>query len=497
MPDARAPDVEALMRRASELLRAGRADEAIPAYRALLAARPDLPNSWYNLAHLLRKAGRPEEALAGYQQALDRGITQPEEVHLERALTCADQLGDPQAARAELERALTLNPRYIPALLNLGNLHEDLGEREAARAAYERVLTLDPVNVLALSRLADVARAESEDDPLLGRIRALIAAPGLPLSDKATLGFAFGLALDRIGAYDSAFTAYAEANRASCAVAAAQGFRYDRVAQERFIDRLIAAFPEPAPPVDGAGGDAPIFICGMFRSGSTLAEQILASHSDVVAGGELDLLPELVRHALSPYPEAAAAASPERLAGIRARYLAGVEARRPGARRITDKRPDNFLHIGLIKRLFPDARIVHTRRDPVDNALSIFFLHLDPEMAYAADLGDIAHWYGQYRRLMAHWRALYPDDILDLSYDALVAEPRDTIAPLLDFCGLGWEEGVLSFHETAGAVRTASVWQVREPLYSRSSGRARQYARHIDELRAALGAPGSTRPAGP
>lgn len=485
------------MRRASELMRAGRAEEAIPAYRALLAARPDLPNSWYNLAHLLRKTGRPEEALMGYQQALDRRITGPEEVHLERALTYADQLDDTQAARAELERALALNPRYIPALLNLGNLHEDMGEREAARGVYERVLTLDPLNILAFSRLADVARPASADDPLLTRIGALIAAPGLPLPDKATLGFAFGLALDRIGAYDRAFVTYAEANRASRAVAAAQGFRYDRAAQERLVDRLIAAFPEPASGSGSANGEASIFICGMFRSGSTLTERILASHSGVAAGGELDLLPELIRQKLSPYPESAAAASSETLADARALYLAGLATLQPGARRITDKRPDNFLHIGLIKRLFPNARIVHTRRDPIDNALSIFFLHLDPEMAYAADLGDIAHWYGQYRRLMAHWRSLYPDDILDLSYDALVAEPRTTIAGLLDFCGLGWEEGVLSFHETAGAVRTASVWQVREPLYARSSGRWRHYARHLNELRAALEAQGSIRPAAP
>ena len=156
-----------------------------------------------------------------------------------------------------------------------------------------------------------------------------------------------------------------------------------------------------------------------------------------------------------------------------------------GADVVTDKRPDNFLHIGLIKTLFPDARIVYTVRDPMDVCLSNWFLHLDASMAWALDLEDTAHWHGQHRRLMAHWTALYPDDIHTLDYDALVADPEPVVEGLLRFLDLPWEEGCLAFHETGGAVRTASVWQVREPLYRRSSGRWRNYAAHLDGLRAA------------
>jgi hypothetical protein len=154
----------------------------------------------------------------------------------------------------------------------------------------------------------------------------------------------------------------------------------------------------------------------------------------------------------------------------------------PGAELVVDKRPDNFLYIGLIKTLFPDARIVHTTRDPLDNCLSIYFLHLDHSMAYALDLMDIGHYYRQYGRLMAHWKSLYGDDILDVDYDALVREPRPAVERLLEFCGLEWSERCLSFHQRENAVKTASVWQVRQPLYQHASGRSRVFARQLDPL---------------
>ncbi len=171
----------------------------------------------------------------------------------------------------------------------------------------------------------------------------------------------------------------------------------------------------------------------------------------------------------------------------------------PQAGVVTDKRPDNFLYLGLIKSLFPDAKIVHTTRNPLDNCLSVYFLHLDHGMGYALDLLDTGHYYRQYRRLMAHWKRLYGADILDFDYDAFVRAPRPAVERLLEFCGLDWQEGCLSFHRVQNAVKTASVWQVREPLYQRSSGRARHYASHLGPLRAYLadlldGAP--DRPAG-
>lgn len=474
---------EALMALASRLRAAGRADEAAQAYRQLLAIRPDLPDSWFNLALMERQCGRFEAALKAYDEALRRGVSGPEEAWLNRGVIHADDLGRPDLALADLEAALAVAPDWPPALLNLGNLHEDMGRRDEAAAAYARVLAVAPGHPVALARAAGLARLTGPDDPVIADLRSAVDRSELHPDDRAELGFALGRALDQVGAFDDAFAAYAAANAASRA-ADPEGARYDRGAHERFIDSLIAAFPEPAAPTADAD-EGPIFICGLFRSGSTLVEQILAGHSRVTGGGELGLVPGLAR-AIAGYPQALATAGPEALERLRGLYLGGLQTARPGADVVTDKRPDNFLHIGLIKAMFPKARIVHTVRQPLDVILSNWFLHLDRSMAHALDLGDLAHWHGQYERLMAHWKALYPD-ILDLDYDALVLEPRPAVERLLAWCGLDWEEGVLDFHKAAAPVRTASVWQVREPLYRRSSGRWRNYERHLDGVRAALG----------
>ena len=226
----------------------------------------------------------------------------------------------------------------------------------------------------------------------------------------------------------------------------------------------------------------PIFVCGMYRSGSTLTEQVLAGHPRVQAGGEIDFLPTLANTALAPFPAALSRISQANLNQIAARYLDDLARIFPSADYVTDKRPDNFLYIGLIKSLFPDAPIIHTTRNALDNCLSVFFLHLDHRMGYALSLMDIAHYYRQYRRLMDHWKVLYGPDILDFDYDAFVREPRIAVERLLAFCGLDWHEDCMNFHNVRNAVKTASVWQVREPLYQRSSGRWRNYAGNLAPL---------------
>lgn len=467
--------VRALLTQASALRRAGRVPEAIDAYQRLLALDPGLPDSWYNLGWLQRQARDLEGALSSYAQALARGVAAPEEVHLNRAVILSDHLARSDDAREELERALEINPSYVPALINLGNLAEDHGDRAGAKAAYDRALAVDPSNLLALARLAGVS---DPDEGLTGRLLNALDRPDLEAADRAALGFALGRLLDAAGDYDRAFVAYAEANRAS---RAAPGFRrYDAAAHEQFIDRLIATFDKPAPTTPQLPSETPLFICGMFRSGSTLVERMLAAHGEVVAGGELDLIPSIVE-SLAPYPEAAV--EPEAVAHARSAYVEVLSAIRPAGKLVTDKRPDNFLHIGLIKAMFPAARIIHTRRNPLDNILSLYFLHLDPGMAYALDLEDAAHWYSQYLRLMDHWKSLYREDIFDVDYDELVENPQPVAEALLVFCGLNWDERCLSPHRAPGSVRTASVWQVREPLHQRSSGRWRNYRAQLGKLR--------------
>lgn len=470
-------ETASLLERAGSLRRTGRIDEAIAAYQRVLERSPELADSWYNLAWLQRRARHYDSALSSYRQALDRGIADAEEVHLNRAVILSDHLARPDEAETELAAALALKPDYLAALLNLGNLHEDRGRKEASEIAYRRALAVAPDNTLALSRLAGVVDTGSPAaDEIEAALRRQLSS-GRAAADRADLGFSLGRLLDSRGDYRQAFEAYQAANRASIESRGA-GFRgYNEAEQDRIVDRLIAAFPEP---VAGDGKAAPaIFICGMFRSGSTLVEQILAGHSRLELAGELDLIPELAKQ-IPDYPESVAAADGSTIANWRSFYLDGLAPFSRDGATITDKRPDNFVHIGLIKTLFPGARIVHTRRNRLDNLLSLYFLHLSPDMPYALDLNHAAHHHAQHERLMAHWKTLYPNDIFDMDYDELVRDPKPAIERLLVFLDLDWEPPMLDFHRRDNAVKTASVWQVREPLHARSSGRWRNYRFQLD-----------------
>lgn len=495
---------------ASRLRAANRVAEAIAAYERLLARWPDLPDSWYNLGLLQRRAGRLEAALSSYRRALTLGISAPEEVHLNCGVIQA-HLGRSEAAERELRAALAANADYIPALLNLANLCEDLGRRSEACDLYWRILRLQPGNYEALARLANALPAPAsgpgtdctgsapdggsssrEPQSLLPRLRQAIADPAASAAEKASLGFALGRQLDGRGEYESAFAAYRLANLASRASAGPAFRSYDRHAQEEYVEQVLHAFPGSLQVPPAAGGaaqrvePAPIFICGMFRSGSTLAERLLSAHPGVAAGGELELIPALAAGPLRPFPASMASVSPATVSGLAEGYIEELSRRRPGTPYVTDKRPDNFLYLGLIKTLLPAAKIVHTTREPLDNCLSIYFLHLDHGMSYALDLRDIGHYYRQYRRLMAHWRTLYPEDVLDFDYDTFVRDPKPAAQRLFGFLGLDWQDRYLD-PPAHGAVRTASVWQVREPIYRRSSGRARHYLPWLGELQRELG----------
>lgn len=487
---------ERLLARAAEQERAGDWAAAAGTLQEALGRWPGLADTWYNLARMQRRCGEPEAALASYARALELGLDGPEEVHLNRGVIYADDLQRAEFAQIELQRALALNPNYLPAWLNLANLHEDRGEREAARLAYERALALQPDHPEALARLANASIIERADDPLISRLRTALAATGTQWAPRAELGFALGRALDAVGEYADAWRAYRTANSASRMTALAAGERYDRAAYSRHIDALIAAFFEAgatqAPgrsqsqSVAPSPSPQPIFICGMFRSGSTLVEQILAAHPQVQRGGELPLLPAIVQEHFHPYPQACRSLDATRISVAATAYLQGLQRIHPGAQCVTDKRPDNFHHIGLIKAMFPQARIVHTRRNALDNALSIWFLHLDHAMAYATDLGDITHHIGEYQRLMRHWHTVYSRDLIDVDYESLVRSPETEVRRLLDALELPWEPACLEFYRQRSLVKTASVWQVREPLHRRSLGRWQNYATELEPWRQAL-----------
>ncbi len=468
--------LQTLLSQANHLFRSGPKPAAIAAHRELLKAYPENPDSWYNLGVLLRQTGQYEAALEAYATALSHNVQHPEEVHLNRAVIYLDGLRDGDSAERELQAALSLKPDFISALLNLASLYEDRGDKQNARAAYDGLLALAPQDASALSRRAGLEFGETAK-PMIAKLGEALARPGLPATDKAALEFALGRLHDSCGAYDAAFAAYTRANAHN------RTQPHDRSADTNRVAETIAAFPAPEP--KSGDTNAPVFILGMFRSGSTLIEQILASHPEITSGGELDLIPRFA-HMLGERPEAIANASAEHISQAREAYRARI-ASIGAAGLVTDKRPDNVWQIGLIKRLFPDARIIYTQRHPLDNCLSVYFLHLNPAMTYANDLTDIAHHLQAERSLMTHWQQLYPDDILTVGYEDMIGDQRAQTTQILRFLGLDWDKACGDFHKSSSLVRTASVWQVREPIHARSVNRWRHYDKHIGPLKSALG----------
>lgn len=488
-------EIQKLLAEANSLLGQGRRPDAIRLYGRVLAARPEIADAWFNLGYALRLEGAYQGALQAYAQALVHGAAGPEQIHLNRAVILTDHLRDDAAAERELRLALTIAPHYAPAWLNLGNLYEERGRREQALDCYDRIRALPSQSAgasayEALARIAQLRPPAGIDDPVLREIQQAVSGRAdISGSLRANLYFALGRSFDTLGEFVRAFAAFESGKQA----AHRDHPRYDPERAERRTQALLAAFAVPAPAAAAPALPAPqpLFICGMFRSGSTLLEQVLAAHPDVAAAGELELLPRLVARELAPFPASMSALDEARGAELARRYQARLLERLPqdatGKAYATDKRPDNYLLIGLIKRLFPHARIIHTMRNPLDNALSVFMQHLNPRgFDYAGSLAGIGHHYGQYRRLMAHWKALYPDDIHDFDYDAFVARPEATLRPLLDFLGLGWNDACLQFHRLDNTVKTASYWQVRRPLYGDASGRWRHYRSFLGPLFAAL-----------
>lgn len=465
---------------AIDAMNGGDVISAIAHYCNLVGLAPHQADAWFNLAYLQRCTRNYHEAIHCYRMSLKHGIDRPEEVHLNVSVILSEFLNDTDSAKEELETAIQLNSNFVPALINLGNLFEDMGRPKDAQIAYNKILRIEPTNGRALGRSAIIDVFGGEAAQTIDRLRTAYST-SMEDADKSEIAFALGHALDALGSYREAFEAFTAANqsRIKCTK---DLFRYRADESEKFIDSLIQTFSAPVSVNVSTHVAPPVFICGMFRSGSTLAEQILARHSRVTAGGEIEAIPALVAEQLMPYPISLKDSDGLIFGRLREAYLADLARLHSSFDMITDKRPDNFLHIGLIKSIFPNAKFVHTTRQPLDNILSIYFGNFDDSISYSHSLTDITHWYRQYNRIMNHWLTLYSEDIYSLDYDQLVKSPQSEIADLLSFLHL---ENESAFHEDDrkyNVVRTLSNWQVRQPLHQRSSGRWHNYAPYMGNL---------------
>jgi len=448
-------------------------DSVLQAYADYLAERPESATAAFNYAYNLARDAQFDAAIEMYRRSLGLGIDRPEEVHLNIANVCMDHLHDHDRARSHLREALELNPGYAAAFYNLGNLCEQEGARDEASRSFSRCLELDPGNESALARLADTQRFDRQDDPLLARLVA--AARG---SDNSDVHFALGKALEQLRDYEGAWRHFSKGNALDERMT--PGYEPKRVqAQFRDIEALCGR--EWLDRFEGTS-DETVFICGMFRSGSTLLEQMLASHPGFAAGGESEFFPRLVARHFPGYPQGLDAVSGDQLRDWRQRHGEQLRQRRGAASRVTDKRPDNVLYLGLIKAVLPAAKLVVTERDWRDIATSVFSVRLGPSQSWATNLENIRHYSGMQTKLVDHWQRVLGDDLVRVRYEDLVLRPRETLTELLEWLGESWDERCLQFHELQNEVKTASVWQVREPLHGKSIGRWRNYEQQFVEV---------------
>ncbi|WP_310534630.1 sulfotransferase [Novosphingobium sp.] len=436
----------------------------------LVFADPTQPVVWFNLGYSMRMVRLFEQALEAYGQAIAYGLDRPEDAHINRAHILIEHLQRPEQGQTELEAALAKDPASLGALLSLGQLHEDSGRAQQAAAAYQHALDVSPGCGRALARLASLSRMGGNAQ---GSIEALQAAiPNLaPESDDfAEVAMALGQAHEAAGNHREAFECFVRANEAARS-SLPPSLRYVESAAEGFVQRILdAEIPSISAP-SAPSRRSPIFICGMFRSGSTLLESVLARHPRVAAAGELESLPALVAR-LNGYPEAVATLGEVQLNAMRAAYWAEVDSVVPGAEIIIDKRPDNFLHLGLIRRLFPDSPILHTERNQDDVALSVFGNLFGPAVSYASRWRDIRHWQGMHGRIMDHWRQAFGSAIADVPYEELVTDVEGVMRRVLAFCRLEWSDTLCSADYGPAGVRTLSQWQVRDAVHKGSIGRA-------------------------
>ena len=456
----------------------GNVEKAIAAFRAYLKKVPDRPNIIFNFAYLLKRAGYLDDALEQYREALAKNISGQEEVYTNIGVICSE-LRQEDEARKSFEKALQINNKYIPAMVNLAALFEESGDKDSAIEYYRNVLALDGSYYLALCRLAHLNTAQNEQDPLIRQIAALTSRDDLPVADLEELHFALGKLLDDCGSYDRAFASFEAANK----LGAKRFAPYDPARHSKFIDATMEVYSRAWFSVPHSTlADAPVFICGMFRSGSTLVEQILSGHPEVTAGGELEFFPRLINSLQKGYPQIVREKEEAFFQKIGGEYLRYLAQRFPSAATVTDKRPDNFLHVGLIKSVLPNSRIIWTRRDLLNNCLSVYFQQLGGGMNYSVDLDSIGHFYSEQVRLMEHWKALFPASVFEVNYEKLVADPEAEVRRLLQFLGLPWDPACLDFSVRKNYVKTASIWQVRESIHQKSAARHKHYEAHLKVL---------------
>jgi tetratricopeptide (TPR) repeat protein len=466
----------------------GKLQQAANCFEQALALRPDVAEAYHNLGNVLKDQGKLDRAAVLLQRAV---ALRPDlvQAHYNLGNVLRDQQKLDPAADS-YRQALAINPHYAEAYNNLGGVLKDQGKLDEAAACYEQAVALRPDHAEAYYNRTDLKTFHT-GDPDLATLEAIAANPSeMPPAKMLFIHFALGKALEDVGDHARAMEHLLKGNALKRSQVDYDEAYYEqdcRLIAEVFNSNLIARFAGAGDP-----SNVPIFVLGMPRSGSTLVEQILASHPQVYAAGELKNLDRVVHEvtdstgrpiSFSAWIDALDAASLRRMAHA---YLTSLPQLPAGKTRITDKLPGNFFRVGLIHMILPNARIIHTVRDPVETCVSCFS-RLFSDLPFSYDLAELGRYFRRYHELMAHWRSVLPAGaMLDVAYEDVVGDLDGQARRLIDYCGLPWDDRCLSFHETRRPVATASNVQVRRPLYRSSVARWRRYEAYLQPLLAEL-----------
>ena len=477
--------VEAINGRGGALKKLNRVEEAEKVLRHAILLKPHHAEAYCNLGTVLIDLGRFLEAEAVMRQAVELKPGYAEAYF--NLGTILFKLDRPDEAERATRRALALKPDMAGAHHNLGVALMELGRLPEAREAAEKAVALAPREPLHFRQLGDVSTYVA-GDPCLTALEALSKQEAiLDTGRRIDLHFALAKAHADVGQKDDEFRRLLSGNQLK-----RSNIDYNEAVVLGEIDRAQQVFtPEFMRAAHGNGQPAskPIFIIGMPRSGTTLVEQILASHPQVFGAGELKLFERAIAdvratmHDAPGYPEIALQMQSEHFRELGGRYLAGIEQLAPAASHITDKMPANFVFAGLIHLALPNAAIIHTVRDPRDTCISCFSKLFTEGNFQTYDLAELGRYYRHYRALMAHWHRVLPAaSILDLNYEDVVGDVEAAARCILTHCHLPWDPICLDFHRTERVVRTSSAAQVRKPLYASSVGRWREYQHFLDPL---------------
>jgi len=457
-------------------------------YRGALELDPGLADAHVNLGNCLRRQGRLFEAEAHFVRAID--LTPDDAVaHFNLGVLLQDR-EEFDRAIAAYRQALASRPDFIEALNNLGSCLRAQGFVDEARAVFERILELRPTQIEAHCNLAQYKTYQAGDAQIDQFLSQRHRLESLPHDGQVRYWFTLGKMLEDVGRHDESFAAYAEGNRAKCERTA-----WDEARHLDLQRRIIATFSREKlarhAVAATAEGPTPIFIVGMPRSGTSLLEQVLASLPGIHGAGEITWLPDTLQGAAADFeaghyrfPESLEGASDQALLDLGRRYVERIRELAPNASHVVDKLPDNFQHIGLIHLMLPNARIVHSMRDPMDSCFSCFSrLFIADNLGYTYNLGDVGRYWVSYHALMQHWHAVLPPGrILDVSYEQMVGDFENQARRLVEYLGLPWDDRCLGFHTNRRVVKTASVAQVRRPIYKTSVARWKPYEAHLGEL---------------